>query len=220
MDNDTELNDTCTNCSAISGYEKTFMYVEVTIILLLGAASLVGNILLIVTFCKCRFLRTISNVLLVNLALTAILMSVIVIPLWAVTTVAKSALFGDAICKMAAMIASILFINSILTLAGIAMDRYFIICFPFKYQIHGTMGKVLTYTISSWVYAIIMSMPPWLKFGAYVFQPSLLPICMNDYYNQRNYTLVIFLTTFLPSFLLILLSYLQIFRICKQYKKY
>ena len=101
------------------------------ILLLFGVISgLIGNILVLVAILLDKTLRSkIANVMILNLAVTDFLMSLIPMPVLGVNFVFDwpEWKFGDVTCKVTVYIANVCGFVSVLTMVLIAFDRYFVI---------------------------------------------------------------------------------------------
>ncbi|XP_045149425.1 melanopsin isoform X5 [Echinops telfairi] len=67
-----------------------------TVILLVGLTGMLGNLMVIYTFCRSRSLRTPANMLIINLAVSDFLMSFTQAPVFFTSSLYKQWLFGEA----------------------------------------------------------------------------------------------------------------------------
>jgi len=118
--------------------EACAIYAQFAAILSLVVVTVTGNLLLLAIVFRSRQLRsTVSNALIVNLAVADCLVGVFVLPAFAATVMgggpppAGGATFG--LCSAFGVAAVVLSSESLLTLGAIAIDRFLNICHPLVY---------------------------------------------------------------------------------------
>ena len=125
--------------------------------------SLFGNIMVVRVVHKNRRMRTITNYLIINMALADLLTTVFnMLPtlywifsgsnVWAI-----GGSIGDVLCKLLGFAQSVSIAVSVFTLCAIAFDRFFAIFRPLKRVITFRVAKFIIG--ASWVSAIIVSGP-------------------------------------------------------------
>ena len=182
---------------------------------LLDLLCLLGNLLLILTIYRCVELRTVSNFLILNLASIGILLSLIVLPSWIVTTLTDLYVLGESFCQVSAMIMLLLFLEAILTLGGVAIDRYGNICHPFRYTVAISNWKAILFIGCTWTISVILSSLPLLGFGRYAFQISEVPLCTVDFGHQPYFSILTLVFGVFPSCIAIFISYYKIFTVAR-----
>lgn len=85
--------------SITHSYNTYFVVVMSVIIVLFMVASLVGNMLVILSVCRFPAMRTRTNLFLVNLAVTDVMMALLNMPVALVTIIQGRWMFGDAGCQ-------------------------------------------------------------------------------------------------------------------------
>lgn len=98
---------------------------EVFIAVLLSLISFTGNSLVVYAIHRDNRLNTITNMLIENLAFSDILMATLHMPFWIVSLRYGRWVLGHAVCQMVGVTQLIFGIVSLLTMTGIAMNRYF-----------------------------------------------------------------------------------------------
>lgn len=76
--------------------ERTQIICYVTILLL----AIIGNTLVILTLIQNRRMRTITNLFLLNLAISDVLLGVLCMPITLVGTLLRDFIFGEVMCKL------------------------------------------------------------------------------------------------------------------------
>ena len=99
--------------------------IEITILVIICATSVLGNISLIFVITRRKTLRTICNGFLVNLAFADLLVSALNMPITVVTIVERRWIFGDSACVLMGFTTMLSFVSSVMGLAMIAINRYF-----------------------------------------------------------------------------------------------
>jgi len=114
------------------------VYVQFAAILSLVIVTVTGNLMLLATVFRSRQLRaTVSNALIVNLAVADCLIGVFVLPAFAVTVLQGGPPVSGAawgLCSALGVAAVVLSSESLLTLGAIAVDRYLNICHSLVYM--------------------------------------------------------------------------------------
>lgn len=124
--------------------------------------------------------------------------------------------FGEGFCKIEALLISALFHESTLNMVLIAVDRYFVIHFPLKYNRIMTTRRYLGVICSTWiavfsVYAIVI-------FAGEQFYFDRIGINCEPYYENPDVTLsVISIFYFIPAVLFVF-CYGSIYRTAVQRK--
>lgn len=138
---------------------------EVLIGIVLGiltCATLIGNILIIVAVAVVKKLQTPSNLLLVNLATSDLLVSGIVLPFAIIFQLKGLWPFSEFLCDVFILSDVLLCTCSILSLCIISIDRYFAITRPFQYASKRTIGRIMVMILLAWLLAALISVPPFI----------------------------------------------------------
>ncbi|XP_022595738.1 C-C chemokine receptor type 7 [Seriola dumerili] len=133
-----------------------FMSTFFTIICFLG---LTGNLLVILTSCYFKRLKTMTDVYLFNLAFADLLFA-LSLPFWAANSMAEWVL-GVLVCKAMHTIYKVSFYSSMFLLCFISVDRYFAISKAVSAHRHRSQAVFLSKVSSAiiWVMALIFSIP-------------------------------------------------------------
>lgn len=128
-----------------------FLY---SLIFLLG---LTGNCLVAFVVMRNKTMQTITNIFITNLAISDILMCLLAVPFTPISFFLNSWIFGKALCHIVPMILCISVYVSTLTSTAIAVDRYFVIVYPFKPRMKVYMCVLMIFAI--WIISISISLP-------------------------------------------------------------
>ncbi|XP_001377369.2 melanopsin [Monodelphis domestica] len=184
-------------------------------ILAVGFTGVLGNLLVIYTFCRSHSLRTPANMFIINLAISDFFMSFTQAPVFFASSMYKRWIFGEKACEFYAFCGALFGITSMITLMAIALDRYFVITRPLASI--GVISKKKTgfILLGVWLYSLAWSLPPFFGWSAYVPE-GLLTSCSWDYTtftpSVRAYTMLLFCFVFFIPLIVIIYCYIFIFR--------
>lgn len=141
----------------VRDFTKVFVPIAYSLICVFG---LLGNIMVVMTFAFYKKARSMTDVYLLNMAITDILF-VLTLPFWAVTHATDTWIFGNAMCKLMKGMYAVNFNCGMLLLACISMDRYIAIVQATKsFRVRSrtlTHSKVICLTV--WFVSIVISSP-------------------------------------------------------------
>ncbi|XP_074092269.1 melanopsin [Macrotis lagotis] len=184
-------------------------------ILVVGFTGVLGNLLVIYTFCRSRSLRTPANMFIINLAISDFFMSFTQAPVFFANSLYKRWIFGEKGCEFYAFCGALFGITSMITLMVIALDRYFVITRPLASIGMISKKKTALILLGVWLYSLTWSLPPFFGWSAYVPE-GLLTSCSWDYTtftpSVRAYTMLLFCFVFFIPLIIIIYCYIFIFR--------
>ncbi|XP_060066645.1 rhodopsin, GQ-coupled-like [Ylistrum balloti] len=192
-------------------------------ITVVGLSGVIGNIVVIWTFTSTKTLKTPSNMLIVNLALSDLTFSAVNgFPLLTISAFNKRWVFGDAACEFYGLIGGIFGLMSINTLAMISIDRYICITKPLQAARLMTRKKAFFMIVIVWSWAIAWSLLPLFGLGAYIpegFQTS----CTFDYLTKtmsnRIYIVGMYVFAFALPLVIIIGCYVGILKAIRKHAK-
>ncbi|XP_023943808.1 neuropeptide Y receptor type 2 [Bicyclus anynana] len=125
-----------------------------TIIFIVG---IFGNALVCYAVIRNRAMQTVTNLFITNLALSDILLCVFAVPFTPLYTFLGRWVFGGLLCHIMPYAQGCSVYISTLTLTSIAIDRFFVIIYPFKprMKIKTCIGLI----IFIWVFALSVTFP-------------------------------------------------------------
>ena len=166
-----------------------------------------GNLLVITAVLKTRQLRTVTNIFVVSLAVTDVLVGAISAPIYMAFTIRGQIWFAVNFPNMQRLwsaVDMITGVTSIINLMNISIDRYICIHYPFRYQRLMSLRKALLLATFSWCYGLASY---FLNFR-------------QDTLDHTSYILVLTVVAYLIPLFVIILAYLSIARVAgKQAKK-
>ena len=167
-------------------------YAITAILILLLLIGLPWNVLIIASIIKKRLYKQPTIILLLNLAITDLLVCLLVMPLNIVTGIAGGFIFGASdrvrcqVCQTG-VIFTILILVSLFNLAIISVDRFIFIKAAMHYKKWITPIKMVIATILIWVLSILVSIPALVGFGEMRFSTAV-GICTIAFSGETHIT--------------------------------
>ncbi|XP_021357501.1 rhodopsin, GQ-coupled [Mizuhopecten yessoensis] len=191
-------------------------YIIGVYITIVGLLGIMGNTTVVYIFSNTKSLRSPSNLFVVNLAVSDLIFSAVNgFPLLTVSSFHQKWIFGSLFCQLYGFVGGVFGLMSINTLTAISIDRYIVITKPLQASQTMTRRKVHLMIVIVWVLSILLSIPPFFGWGAYIpegFQTS----CTFDYLTKtartRTYIVVLYLFGFLIPLIIIGVCYVLIIR--------
>ncbi|XP_008415740.1 neuropeptide Y receptor Y8b isoform X2 [Poecilia reticulata] len=171
------------DCSlSVSG--TTFLIIAYSIVMAVG---LIGNSCLVFVIMRHKEMQNVTNIFIVNLSCSDILMCIICLPVTIIYTLMDQWILGDTLCKLTPFIQCISVTVSIFSLVLIALERYQLI-------VHPTGWKPLNLSLPIPVSDHLICMELW---------PSIP--------KRRAYTTSLLVFQYLLPLTLILVCYLHVY---------
>ncbi|XP_046803106.1 cholecystokinin receptor type A-like, partial [Lucilia cuprina] len=121
--------------------------------------AIVGNLLVISTLVQNRRMRTITNVFLLNLAISDILLGVLCMPVTLVGTLLRHFIFGEFFCKLIQFSQAASVAVSSWTLVAISCERYYAICHPLRSRRWQTRSHAYKIIVCIWCGSMLCMLP-------------------------------------------------------------
>lgn len=133
---------------------QVLFYIVYSTIFTLG---LVGNALVCFVVLRKKEMQSVTNFFITNLALSDILQCVLAVPFTPIYSFLGEWIFGAVLCHLVPFAQGVSVYISTLTLTSIAVDRFFVIIYPFKER----MKYLTCFTIigSIWVFSMLATLP-------------------------------------------------------------
>ncbi|PAV89856.1 hypothetical protein WR25_00703 [Diploscapter pachys] len=141
--------------AACSFHHTPQNYLIIFVFIVIFLLSVIGNLLVILVIIQQRAMRSITNIYLMNLAVTDLLLSVVCMPPTLVGMVIQCWPFGDFACRLLAYLQPAVVSASAYTLAVIAFERYFAICRPLHSRIWQTRSHAYLMISCVWIIAFL-----------------------------------------------------------------
>ena len=116
-----------------------------------------GNSLVVYVVMRNKAMQTITNIFITNLAVSDIMMCMLAVPFTPLAFFMNTWVFGEALCHIVPMSLCICVYVSTLTSTAIAVDRYFVIVYPFKPRMKTCVCLLMIVAI--WIISVSISLP-------------------------------------------------------------
>lgn len=116
-----------------------------------------GNVLVCYVVFRNKAMQTVTNLFITNLALSDILLCVLAVPFTPSYTFLRKWIFGTWLCHMVAYAQGCSVYISTLTLTAIAIDRFFVIIYPFQQRMRLLACIIIIFII--WTISLLLTLP-------------------------------------------------------------
>ncbi|XP_058443700.1 5-hydroxytryptamine receptor 2A-like [Malaya genurostris] len=121
--------------------------------------SVIGNLLVIFTLAQNKRMRTVTNVYLLNLAISDLLLGVFCMPFTLVGQVLRKFIFGGIMCKLIPYFQAVSVSVAVWTLVAISLERYFAICRPLSSRRWQTQFHAYKMITMVWLLSFLVNAP-------------------------------------------------------------
>nr|AWJ68182.1 putative octopamine receptor 2 [Hirudo verbana] len=186
--------------------------------------TVLGNVLVMISLSRFKTLRTVSNLLIGNLAVSDFLLATTVLPFSAVYECLGRWMFGRAACNLW-LLADVLYCTaSIWNICIIALDRYTATLFPLWYRERRSSRQACLYVAAIWFIAAATCTPPlfgWNDLSEnYVTHDNFSSVYLCILFQTPSYVVYSACFSFYVPFALTLLLYLQVVFVLKKRLKF
>ncbi|CAH1777504.1 unnamed protein product [Owenia fusiformis] len=133
--------------------------VVITLYTLIFVLAVLGNSLVIVTVLRNKKMRNVTNIFLLNLSISDLMLAIFCMPFNLIPIVLKNFIFGEVMCIGTRYIQGITYGVSSFTLVSMSMERYFAIVQPLRSRGWQTTSHARKVCLIVWVLAAIIMIP-------------------------------------------------------------
>ncbi|XP_071124578.1 cholecystokinin receptor type A-like [Mytilus edulis] len=159
----TLANDTCLDNNCFKPYEIPALTLEWKILIplycLIFVLSVVGNILVILTLVQNKRMRTVTNVFLLNLAISDLFIAILCMPFNTIPLILQNFVFGKFMCISVRYLQGVFFCVGCFTLVILSLERYFAICRPLHSRKWQTLSHSYKILGICWILSFIVMIP-------------------------------------------------------------
>ncbi|ROI83780.1 Neuropeptide FF receptor 1 [Anabarilius grahami] len=157
--NHTSLFNDSRNITLLPYYQHSLVVATVFILayVLIFSLCMVGNILVCFIVLKNRQMRTVTNIFILNLAISDLLVGILCLPITLVDNLITGWPFDVVICKMSGLVQGASVSASVFTLVAIAVERFRCIVYPFQRKL--TQRQAIITIAFIWALAIAIMCP-------------------------------------------------------------
>ncbi|XP_077597726.1 cholecystokinin receptor type A-like [Stigmatopora nigra] len=192
------------NWKDVEYFVRVFLYCVIFLL------SVVGNSFIIAVLGWNRRMRTVTNLFLLSLAISDLMVSLVCIPFTLIPNIMKTFHFGNSTCKIVMYFMGVSVSVSTYNLMAIALERYSAICRPLSSRTWQTKSHAAKVITATWLTSMTLMMP-------YIFSSSLKPFRRRDntegymcrmMWQEQNllaywYTSLLLLLFFLPGIVIL-----------------
>ncbi|ESN91625.1 hypothetical protein HELRODRAFT_129617, partial [Helobdella robusta] len=121
--------------------------------------AVIGNALVVMTLANNRNMRTITNIFLLNLSISDMLLAVFCMPFTLIPTLMQDFIFGYVVCKLVRYLQGLVVGVCVFTHVTISLERFWAICQPLKSRKWQTRRHCYKMLVLIWLGAILITIP-------------------------------------------------------------
>jgi len=181
-----------------------------TLIFIIG---ITGNSLVVYVVCAKKSMQSVTNLFIMNLGLSDILMCLLAVPFTPIAFFLESWVLGKFLCHLVSYSTGISVYVSTLTSLAIAIDRYFVIVHPFKPRMK--LGICILLIAVVWIVSLSISLPLaiYMKLYEEVENGEIKYQCKESWpipMSKRFFNLASYVLQYLIPFTVITYSYVKV----------
>ena len=183
----------------------------VVVALEMGLALLANSFILVFTLGQPKTLGKPSTILLLNLALSNLIMSTVFMPFTVVTAGAGEWIFGaneaqkSIVCSSVAFVFSFAVSASVHTLSAISFDRFLFIVKPLRHRQIMRPWTALLIVLGIYVLAVLFNITPFVGLGEYAFSPPIAS-CIPVWAGNTDYVIYVTVESTIPLGIILVTS--------------
>ncbi|KAM4709299.1 cholecystokinin receptor type A [Discoglossus pictus] len=133
--------------------------VRILLYVLIFFLSVLGNSLVIVVLIRNQRMRTVTNIFLLSLAVSDLMLCLFCMPFTLIPNLLKDFIFGSAVCKAATYFMGVSVSVSTFNLVAISLERYSAICKPLQSRVWQTKSHALKVIAATWFLSFTIMSP-------------------------------------------------------------
>ena len=200
-------------------YSTPMMIVVIVILLTLAVCTAFGNCLVGLALFKFKPLRTVSNYLIGNLALSDFLLATTILPLSGIYEALGHWVFGKVMCYFWLCVDVLYCTASIWNLCIIAFDRFTATLYPVWYREKRSTKQAAIYIMLVWTISIGICIPPllgWNDINASYTHDDTHNVYQCILFDNRSYVVYSASGSFYIPFVITTFLYIRIFMVLRQ----
>ncbi|XP_022239351.1 prolactin-releasing peptide receptor-like [Limulus polyphemus] len=185
---------------------RVFFYCLYIIIFITGIC---GNVLVCYVVFRNKSMQTVTNIFITNLALSDILLCTFAVTFTPLYIFLRQWIFGRVFCHLLPYVQGVSVYISAITLMSIAIDRFFVIIYPFKSRLK--VKYCLMIVVIIWITAALLTLPYGIFISLTVLKGRLY--CDEEWPHEasrRAFGLCTSVLQFVVPFIIISICYLKV----------
>ncbi|CAG5125737.1 unnamed protein product [Candidula unifasciata] len=196
-------------------YTLEMLILVATLLSIITLWTICGNTLVLLALFRYKTLRTMSNCLIGNLAISDLLLALTVMPLSTGHDLLGYWVFGQTTCTLWLCIDVLYCTASVWGLCTVAFDRYLATVYPVWYHDQRSVNKAMACIVFVWIFSIIISIAPFIGWqhtisNFFTFNPQIRRYeCI--LFTSSSYVLYSAIGSFVFPAILMTFLYIRIF---------
>ena len=193
---------------------RIFQAIGMSVFILTGIP---GNFLVCYLVRRTRRLRTVTNLIISNLAVADLGMCLFNIPVSLVTVILDEFALTDVVCRIAGFTNALFIFEALWSLALVSISRYWCIVEPGKFSSIFTRRRTMAMITATWVLSLLCALPPLFGWSVYDFLGKSR--CYFNLSQNLPYTITLAIVVFILPYILIIVPYYRIFRFIRGHSR-
>lgn len=198
--------------------ETAIVVIETLICVVITGASVVGNVLVMVALYRNPRLRRPSNLYIVSLAVSDIILSSVAMPFTCISAIAGRWILGEAICWLQASLATMLGTTSLANMALIAANRLLKVVYSNTHRRFVSVKTILFSIVVAWCFTGAIPLSFYITGVRNVFHPGHV-VCLFDFSTASNALIasIAVFEAFMP-YQVIFICYFKVWRFVRSHR--
>ncbi|XP_076034380.1 melatonin receptor pdcr-1-like [Oratosquilla oratoria] len=201
-----------------AGEVATESVAQAAVILVIGIAIIISNIIILATFITMPGPKDVIMYYLMSLGVADLVAGVVVVPLSVYPALVKRWVYGDAVCGLAGYLEIMLWFAQLCTFMWISVDRYLAIRKPLRYETVQTRTRCQCWVVFTWVTCMMLCCPPLLGFNSSSNWDKEAFVCWLDWGSMIAYAFTLVPMVLGPTLITIVYTYAYIFNTMRNLK--
>ena len=194
---------------------RIFQAVGMCVFILTGIP---GNFLVCYLVRRTRRLRTVTNLIISNLAVADLGVCLFNIPVSLVTVIFNRWMLTDFVCSIAGFTNALFLFEALWSLALVSISRYWCIVQPGKFSVIFTRRRTMAMITATWFLSLFCALPPLFGWSHYAFTVGK-STCYFNLSDHLPYTITLAIVVFILPYILITVPYYRIFRFIRGHSR-
>ncbi|CAI9729616.1 cholecystokinin receptor type A-like [Octopus vulgaris] len=157
--NNSNTNNARNQTTSTRNFKHWITDIRIPFYIIIFILAVVGNSLVILTLVQNKRMRTVTNVFLLNLSISDLLLAVFCMPFTLIPTIMQDFIFGKTVCVMIRYLQAVSVAVSCFTLVAISLERYFAICRPLQSRSWQTVTHAYISIVICWALSAMITIP-------------------------------------------------------------
>ena len=199
------MNNSSKPCNCVEHTFSNAVVISVVIVTaVLAVVTTIWNCILIFIIARTPVLHTLTNALIVSLAIGELLAGVVVMPFSAATWFHESQPFSSTVCSFVGFMTSLHSSSISFGILTVSLDRCVAISRPLQYSRYINRNSVIAMISAVWSISLVFSLFPVFGRGSYGYS-HYYRRCITQMFVQTSFSVVSFITCqVLPAFVIII----------------